>query len=169
MAARKCFSNLCSAVIPGFYFFPRAIRGARVREFLNCFVHKCGTRMPRLFLGGSMFTLRRFALFVFLLLALTGLAVGQTQITTGVIQGTVFDPSGAVLPGADVTATNVSTQAETAQKTDGDGRFVFLSLSPGRYSVTASKTGFSKLVQKDVELTVGQALNLRMALKVSAT
>jgi len=116
-----------------------------------------------------MFTSGRFALFVSLLLALTGLAVGQTQITTGVIQGTVFDPSGAVLPGADVTATNVSTQAETTQKTDGDGRFVFLSLSPGRYSVTASKAGFSKLVQKDVELMVGQALNLRMALKVSAT
>ena len=116
-----------------------------------------------------MFTPRRFAFFVLIGLTLGGLAFGQTQITTGVIQGTVFDPSGAVLPGADVTATNVNTQAETTQKTDGDGRFVFLSLSPGRYSVTASKSGFSKLVQKDVELTVGQALNLRITLKISAT
>lgn len=116
-----------------------------------------------------MFTLRSSAFFVLIALTLSGLALGQTQITTGVIQGTVFDPSGAVLPGADVTATNVSTQAETTQKTDGDGRFVFLSLSPGRYSVTASKSGFSKLVQKGVELTVGQALNLRITLKISAT
>jgi hypothetical protein len=116
-----------------------------------------------------MFTLRRCALFVLIGLTLSCLALGQTQITTGVIQGTVFDPSGAVLPGADVTATNVNTQIESTQKTDGDGRFVFLSLSPGRYSVTASKAGFSRLVQKDVELTVGQALNLRLTLKVSAT
>ncbi|HET9837188.1 MAG TPA: TonB-dependent receptor, partial [Candidatus Angelobacter sp.] len=116
-----------------------------------------------------MFTLRSSAFFVLIALILSGLAVGQTQITTGVIQGTVFDPSGAVLPGADVTAINVGTQAETTQKTNGDGRFVFLSLSPGRYSVTASKSGFSKLLQKDVELTVGQALNLRITLKISAT
>ncbi|HET8890828.1 MAG TPA: TonB-dependent receptor [Candidatus Angelobacter sp.] len=113
--------------------------------------------------------LRRLAFFVLIGLTLSGFALGQTQITTGVIQGTVFDPSGAVLPGADVTATNVNTQGETTQKTDGDGRFVFLSLSPGRYSVTASKPGFSKLVQKDVELTVGQSLNLRITLKISAT
>lgn len=116
-----------------------------------------------------MFTLRRFALLMLIGLTLSSMVMGQTQSTTGVIQGTVFDQSGAVLPAADVTATNVNTQAETTQKTDGDGRFAFLSLSPGKYSVTASKTGFSKLLQKDVVLTVGQALNLKLTLSVSAT
>ena len=116
-----------------------------------------------------MSTFQRSTLLVFFLIAFSGLVIGQTQSTTGVIQGTLYDQSGAVLPGADVTATNLNTQVETTQKTDGDGRFVFLSLSPGRYSVTASKTGFTKLVQKDVELTVGQALSLRMTLKVSAS
>ncbi|HZD95519.1 MAG TPA: carboxypeptidase-like regulatory domain-containing protein, partial [Candidatus Sulfotelmatobacter sp.] len=105
-----------------------------------------------------MSTLRYSAFFVLFVLTLCGLALGQTQITTGVIQGTVFDQSGAVMPGAGVAARNLSTQVETTQKTDGDGRFVFLALSPGPYSVTASKAGFSKLVQKDVELTVGQSL-----------
>ena len=125
--------------------------------------------MPRLFSEVLMSTLRRSTLFVLFGLTLCALAFGQTQITTGVIQGTVLDQSGAVMPGADVTAMNLSTQTESTQKTDGDGRFVFLSLSPGRYSVTASKAGFSKLVQKDVELTVGQAMNLKLTLKVSAT
>ncbi len=116
-----------------------------------------------------MSTLRRSAFFVLFGLTLCSLALAQTQITTGVIQGAVLDQSGAVMPGADVAARNLNTQAENTQKTDGDGRFVFLSLPPGHYSVTASKAGFSKLVQKDVELTVGQALNLKLTLKVSAT
>jgi hypothetical protein len=42
-------------------------------------------------------------------------------------------------------------------------------LAPGHYSVTASKPGFSKVIQKDVELTVGQAISLKFTLKVSAT
>src|SRR5258708_39613779 len=116
-----------------------------------------------------MSLLRNAVWFVLLSIALSGFTFAQTQITTGVIQGTVLDPTGAVIPGADVAAKNVNTQGETTQKTDGDGRFVFLSLSPGRYSVTASMSGFSKLIQKDVELTVGQGLSLKITLKGSAT
>src|SRR5215468_5543901 len=103
-----------------------------------------------------------------LALTLTGAAVAQSQITTGVIQGTTLDQSGAIITDADVVARNLDTQTENTQKTDSDGRFVFLSLNPGRYTVTASKTGFSKVIQKDLDLTVGQAINLRITLKVSA-
>jgi outer membrane receptor for ferrienterochelin and colicin len=116
-----------------------------------------------------MFTLWRWASAVIIALTLTCFALGQTQITTGVIRGTVVDPTGAVVAGADVAALNVNTQVESRQQTDGDGRFAFLSLSPGRYSITSSKGGFSKVIQKDVDLTVGQALNLKVTLKVSAT
>ncbi len=116
-----------------------------------------------------MSTLRNSILFALLCIVLSGFAFAQTQITTGVIQGTVLDSTGAVIPGAEVTAKNENMQVGTTQKTDGDGRFVFLSLSPGRYSVTASMTGFSRVIQKDIDLTVGQALNLKIALKVSAT
>ncbi|HMF92069.1 MAG TPA: TonB-dependent receptor [Candidatus Angelobacter sp.] len=115
-----------------------------------------------------MVRLRCCLICLFFAFSLTGLAVAQTQITTGVIQGTTLDQSGAVIVGADVTARNLDTQTETAQKTDGDGRFVFLSLRPGRYSVTASKGGFSKVIQKDLDLTVGQAISLKLTLKVSA-
>lgn len=115
-----------------------------------------------------MVKLRLLLFCLFSAFFLTGVASAQTQITTGVIQGTTLDQSGAVVTDADVTAKNLDTQTETAQKTDSDGRFVFLSLNPGRYSVTASKTGFSTVIQKDLDLTVGQAISLRLTLKVSS-
>src|SRR5215467_8816286 len=115
-----------------------------------------------------MTKIMRYGVFVLAVLAFAGLASSQTQITTGTIQGTVTDPSGALVADADVVASNLATQAATARKTDADGRFVFLALPPGRYSVTASKTGFSKIIQKDVDLTVGQALSLRLTLKISS-
>src|SRR5262249_44400115 len=105
---------------------------------------------------------------LFFTFTLTGTALAQTQITTGVIQGTTLDQTGAVIVDADVTAKNLDTQTETTQKTDPDGRFVFLALSPGRYSVTATKGGFTKVIQKDLDLTVGQAISLKLTLKVSA-
>jgi hypothetical protein len=115
-----------------------------------------------------MVRLQYCLLFLFGALTFAGLAPAQTQITTGVIRGTTLDQSGAVIVDADVTAKNLDTQTETTQKTDGDGQFVFLSLRPGRYSVTASKTGFSKVIQKELDLTVGQAISLKLTLKISA-
>src|SRR5262249_43189405 len=125
--------------------------------------------MPSNFQEGFSMPRLIFCCLCFILaLTLTGAAVAQSQITTGVIQGTTLDQSGAIITDADVVARNLDTQTENTQKTDSDGRFVFLSLNPGRYTVTASKTGFSKVIQKDLDLTVGQAINLRITLKVSA-
>src|SRR5262249_23455894 len=101
-----------------------------------------------------MTKIMRCGVFVLAVLAFAGLASSQTQITTGTIQGTVTDQSGAVVADAEVVANNLATQAATTQKTDAEGRFVFLALPPGRYSVTVNKTGFTKIIQKDVDLTV---------------
>lgn len=114
-----------------------------------------------------MYISRDKLLVVLLCILCSSLAIGQSQITNGVIQGTVLDPSGAVITRAEVVAQNLNTQTQTRQQTDNDGRFVFLSLSPGRYSVVSSKDGFSKTVQKDIDLTVGQTINLRITLMVS--
>src|SRR6185436_5161746 len=51
--------------------------------------------------------------------------LAQTQITTGVIQGTVEDTTGAVVPGADIEAKNVATNQTRTLATGADGRFVF--------------------------------------------
>jgi outer membrane receptor for ferrienterochelin and colicin len=105
---------------------------------------------------------------VVLLFAAASLARAQTQITTGVIQGRVTDATGAVVPGAEVEARNVDTNFTRTLTTDADGRFVFLQLAPGRYVVTVKKEGFATLVQENLTLTVGQALVLDLAMKVSS-
>jgi hypothetical protein len=101
-----------------------------------------------------------------LLLSFT--AYAQTQITTGVIQGTVADEAGAVIPGASVEVKNVDTNLTKTLTTDSDGRFVFLQLPSGRYTLTVTKQGYATLAQENLNLTVGQAINLNLSLKVSA-
>ena len=102
-----------------------------------------------------------------LMLALGFSARAQTQITTGVIQGTVLDEAGAVLPAANVEVKNPDTNFSRTLTTDPGGRFVFLQLQPGRYLLTVSKQGFATLVQENLELTVGQTISLSLNMKVS--
>jgi len=100
-------------------------------------------------------------------LAIAPVASSQTQITTGTIQGTVTDANGAIMPGANVEIKNLDTNLSKTLSTDEGGRFVALALPPGKYSVTVSKTGFATAVAERLDLTVGQALNLPVAMKVS--
>jgi hypothetical protein len=100
--------------------------------------------------------------------ATSGAAVAaQVQITTGVIQGEVLDSTGAVLPGVDVEARNLETNLTRTGITDSSGRFVFLQLPPGRYTVTFKLAGFTTVVQEGIVLTVGQTAMLTPRLSVS--
>jgi outer membrane receptor for ferrienterochelin and colicin len=71
------------------------------------------------------------------------------------------------MPGANVEIKNLDTSLSRTLTTDEGGRFVALALNPGKYSVTVSKQGFATAVAEQVDLTVGQALNLPVAMKVS--
>ena len=115
----------------------------------------------------SILTVRASILAVLCLL-LAAFGAAQTQITTGVIQGTVVDSSGAVMPGVQVEARNLDTNLARTTATDNNGRFVFLQLAPGRYTVTFTLKGFATLVQEALPVTVGQAVELRPTMKVSA-
>lgn len=106
------------------------------------------------------------SLLVVLAIALS--VAAQTQITTGTIQGTVADLNGAFVAGATVEIKNLDTNLSRTLTTDEGGRFVALAMPPGKYSVTVTKQGFATAVAEQLELTVGQALNLPVAMKVSS-
>jgi outer membrane receptor for ferrienterochelin and colicin len=108
-----------------------------------------------------------FGICVLVSLVFAAGAVAQTQSTTGTIQGTVLDANGAALPGATVEIKNLDTNFTKSFETDDQGRFVALTLPPGRYSVTVVKQGFGTLVLEQTDLTVGQALNLNLSMKIS--
>src|SRR5205809_4145092 len=111
--------------------------------------------------------MKRTFLFLFIFHTCIALAWSQAQVTTGVIQGTIVDPTGAAVPGARVEAKNLDTNFTRSQVSDAGGRFAFLQMPPGRYTVTASQPGFATIVQENVELTVGQALSLPISMRVS--
>ena len=69
---------------------------------------------------------------------------------TGVIQGTVSDPTGAVIPDATVTATNIATNVKTSRQTTGAGLYVLSPLPPGEYTVEVTAPGFQRTVQQHV-------------------
>ena len=102
-----------------------------------------------------------------ILLSIFAISLTAQDITSGTIQGVVQDEQGAVVPGAAVEARHLGTNFSRVFATGSDGRFVFLSLPPGMYVVSATKQGFAKLNQENVELTVGRAINLTMTMKVS--
>ena len=85
--------------------------------------------------------LRRIPLFVLAILLMAGFMFSQTQITSGTIQGTVLDPSGAVIPGTSVETHNLDTQVKQTVLSDESGRFTFLALAPGRYELTVVGAG----------------------------
>jgi len=102
-----------------------------------------------------------------LLAALLAVAVATAQVGgSGTVQGTVADPTGAVVPGALVTAINVSTGVQTSRQTTDSGFFVLTPLQPGEYSVIVKAGGFQTLNQEhivvDALATVG--LNLKLQL-----
>jgi hypothetical protein len=99
-------------------------------------------------------------------LVVSALGIAQAQeTTTGSITGDVVDAQNAPIPGATVTLT--SDQGEKTFVTDGAGRFFAPFLTPGRYNVRVELSGFASLEQKNVEVRLGQRIELAgLVLKV---
>jgi len=89
-------------------------------------------------------------------LALTPAANAQGVGASGQIKGTVFDPTGGVIPNVTVEAVDISKGTRYTAVTDSSGQFLFASLPPASYDVTTRSSGLQTQVQKDLVLQVGQ-------------
>src|SRR5882724_4889515 len=101
------------------------------------------------------------------LLVLLGTAHLWADVT-GSIQGYVRDSSGAVITGAHVVVTEVTTNVSREATTDSQGAYIFLALSPGRYKIIATMTGFQQSTVNNVDLSVNAKLSFDVTLPVGS-
>src|SRR5438132_333415 len=95
-------------------------------------------------------------------------AAVSAQIITGTIQGAVTDPSGAILPGVQITVRNLANNQSRTALTNESGRYVVPLLPVGPYEVIAEYTGFKTEVKSGLDLQVEQKLNVNFTLQVGA-
>jgi outer membrane receptor protein involved in Fe transport len=88
------------------------------------------------------------------------------QLTRGSIAGTVNDDSGAAIPGAQVTVTNLDTNISRTTTTNESGFYRVPALDPGRYSVKVEKTGFESILAEDLTVRTAQETTYDPSLKV---
>ena len=91
-------------------------------------------------------------------------AYGQTF--RGAINGTVTDPTGAVVSGANVTATETTTNVAHRSVTTSDGAFAFQDIPPGPYTVTVSAAGFQQTTVSNILVTAGNVFTVPVKLSV---
>jgi hypothetical protein len=118
--------------------------------------------------GASRLSVRSALLIAAAALSTIGLATSPVlaQAPVGTIAGVVTDASGAVLSGASVTATSLSTGAERVTTANDQGFFTIPSLKPGEYVLTVANKGFADFVVPRVVVEVGQTARVDAAMKL---
>jgi len=101
--------------------------------------------------------------FGLLLMSVGAFAQGQF----GTLTGSIFDPSGAVVPAADITITNMDTGANWTVKGSSAG-YYSLPVPPGKYQVEARQEGFKGSLAKDIVVPVAQVVTIDLTLQVGS-
>ncbi|MFZ0275728.1 MAG: carboxypeptidase-like regulatory domain-containing protein [Candidatus Sulfotelmatobacter sp.] len=94
------------------------------------------------------------------------LPVWSQSTSSGTLAGSVTDPSNAVVPGATVALTDSSTNIARTTSTNKEGRYIFVDVTPGVYSISVTKSGFATSKTEKHEVKVGESLTLNLSLQV---
>jgi len=135
--------------------------------------HHAFSPMPHLARRG--FTLLRLRMAAYTLLCvlalglLTPVGLPAQSAGTGAIEGTVQDATGAVVPNATITATNVNTGIVTTRTTTSGGFYSIGPLLPGTYKISVSATGFRTFVQENFVVDSSHTSGLNVPLTNGAT
>jgi Carboxypeptidase regulatory-like domain len=96
-------------------------------------------------------------------------ALVHAQAISGDLTGTVVDSSGGAIPNADVVALNDATGVRSSGQTGANGVYRFSNLPVGRYTVSASATGFAADTLKNVDVTLSNVVTANLTLAVGST
>lgn len=107
--------------------------------------------------------------FVVMLLFASFAPRANAQLSTAQISGSVLDQAAALIPGAEVTATQTATGVVTKTTANDQGFFVLPSLAVGSYTLEVKAPGFKPYRQTNLVLTVGQQLTVKVALQVGGS
>jgi len=106
---------------------------------------------------------------VLVLTAVNPLLLRAQSGTSSALSGEVTDPSGAAVPHASVTATDIDTKAMRASETDATGHFLFSQINPGTYVVTVTAPGFAGSRSAPTSVGVGRTVALNFSLQITTT
>jgi len=105
-------------------------------------------------------------LFTYLALLLCSTLWAHAQNSEGTILGHITDPTGAVVPGVDVTIRNAGTHLSQSTKTSNVGDYIFVNITPGTYDVTAKRDGFKTSQSSNLILNVDATLRQNFTLEL---
>ena len=103
-----------------------------------------------------------------LILAFALCGMGQAQMSSGDINGTVRDPDGALVPGVAVSIVNPDTGLGRDTQTGDEGVYRFFLLSPGSYEIRFELSGFAIQTRRPIQVQVGQSLSVDVQLTPAA-
>lgn len=109
----------------------------------------------------------RIAALAVLVLVLTTATFAQNN--TGIISGKITDPTGAVVPNAQITVTQTDAGVESVSASNSDGLFRVPGLRDGPYKLVVTAAGFKREVREGFSLQIGQILDVEIKLEVGAT
>jgi hypothetical protein len=100
------------------------------------------------------------------LLLCSGLVVAQESRAT--ISGVIADPSGAAIPGARITATEIRTGVKTSTVSDASGQYTLPFLPPGQYEIQVEEQGYRPFVRKAIQVSSGDHPVIDAQLQIGA-
>jgi Carboxypeptidase regulatory-like domain len=103
-----------------------------------------------------------------LAITLLGVSLASGQANNGRIEGNITDPTGALIPGVQMTATNIRTQIKFEGLSGEQGQYVLTALPPGFYVLTAELAGFRKAEIQSIEVNVGFTVVQNIKLELGA-